>query len=368
VSPVKHAVLVGVSDYETLPNLPSCKFDVLSVYDSLLGAGFRAENISLLAESLTDQELSQRPLTSTKPSRTFLEDALDHLEARVDKPDSVVFYFSGHGINAGTDYLCPPETRSNRLGSTALLLNDILARLDSLGTPHVNVVLDACRDELNQEQKSAASLKGLGDPSLQSSIEALKNVSVLFSCQPEEKSYVVPTPEPQRGAFTIAVVDAIRDPNLVTLDALAKYTQRNVQVHNDGYQQGRVQRPLIVNGKTEAALVALYGDPKVLSSAVLEVTSQLEAFIPPLPMELFDKINAFVKAFWNVEKGIRTYMRDMINDLCTMSVDDVDEAYFMWFAQKWDEYEQMIPGVRARATTRSSEPRFGAEPVSSGSG
>lgn len=87
-----HALLVGVSDYPTLPadveRTPGARNDVLLMREVLLRRGFRHDRIGTLADGLPDAQ---------PPTRANILQALDDISAAVEPGDTVLVHFSGHG-------------------------------------------------------------------------------------------------------------------------------------------------------------------------------------------------------------------------------------------------------------------------------
>lgn len=87
-----HALLVGVSDYPTLPatiaRTPGARNDVLLMREVLLQRGFSSARIRLLADGLADA----RP-----PTRANILQALDQIVDQLGQGDTLVVHLAGHG-------------------------------------------------------------------------------------------------------------------------------------------------------------------------------------------------------------------------------------------------------------------------------
>jgi hypothetical protein len=85
--------------------------------------------------------------------------------------DVLTFFFAGHGgVKYGTCYLCPSDTKTDRLSATALSLPDLLTKLAELRPRQVNVVMDSCQSgsamlDMNSLMNPEV-LTGLNPPSI----------------------------------------------------------------------------------------------------------------------------------------------------------------------------------------------------------
>ena len=133
-----HALIVGVGGYRDLPPLATTVRDAANLaefFASPSGAGFAPANVGLLLED--------------QATRSGISLALEEL-ARDTKPeDTIVFYFAGHGIRRlggfePGEYLCPIDTDSLNLRTTAIHADDLSTALRALPARQVVVLLDAC--------------------------------------------------------------------------------------------------------------------------------------------------------------------------------------------------------------------------------
>jgi len=124
------ALVIGQSDYEQLAPLPNPANDADAVETLLSELGFDS-----VRRSDRDAETLARDL------ERFAEDAED--------ADVAVFYYSGHGIEAGGEnFLVPVDADLTALDDAAIKLVPVSALIEKLKAtvPVMIVMLDACRD------------------------------------------------------------------------------------------------------------------------------------------------------------------------------------------------------------------------------
>jgi uncharacterized caspase-like protein len=80
----RYALIVGIGDYDHLPNLSKPKADAEAVRDALK----HSFEVTLLNKAVT---------------RERLRDALETLLLKRSEPSNVLIYFTGHGFTAGED-------------------------------------------------------------------------------------------------------------------------------------------------------------------------------------------------------------------------------------------------------------------------
>jgi len=132
----KYALLVGVSNYDTLSVLPGATRDIKEIskilQDSSLG-GFLLENITLLED----------------PDRTEVEEAIYELFDDRKKGDLALFYFAGHGVVDKIDqfYLAARRTckkRGNLKDITAISARYLQEKMGQSLSEQQVIILDCC--------------------------------------------------------------------------------------------------------------------------------------------------------------------------------------------------------------------------------
>lgn len=139
----RHAFVVGVGDYTHLTPLDNSVSDARLVGETLARLDFTVD----LVENPTQQDLVAR---------------LDLFVSKVPDGATVLFYFSGHGIQfSGENYLIPADAKIVRtadLFGTSMTSREVLARLYGASPGSVIVVLDACRNNPLREVESSEEL------------------------------------------------------------------------------------------------------------------------------------------------------------------------------------------------------------------
>lgn len=122
------ALVIGNSAYENLPSLPNPANDARAVETVLDGLGF---------DTQISSDRDARRLT--RDLERFAEDASD--------ADVAILYYSGHGIEAGENYLVPVDADFSALDEASerlVPLSALIAKLQA-SVPVTIIMLDACR-------------------------------------------------------------------------------------------------------------------------------------------------------------------------------------------------------------------------------
>src|SRR5882757_7489874 len=148
------ALVLGNSNYASVPKLPNPQRDAISVGQMLREAGFDSVDVLVNGSSL---ELK-------RAIRKFGLDA--------DQADIAVIFYAGHGLEiGGTNYLIPIDARlaSDRdAEDEAITLDRLVSSADGASKLKV-VILDACRDNpftglmrSNRKNTNRMASSGLG--------------------------------------------------------------------------------------------------------------------------------------------------------------------------------------------------------------
>ena len=144
--------------------------DAYSHLDGLDGAERDSERIfQALVEDAGDYD-RDLSVSLRSPTMEEIDRAIEGLFDLRDL-DILTFFFAGHGgVKYGTSYLCPSNTRPDKLSATALSLPDLLTKLAELRPRQVNVVMDSCQSggamlDMNSLLKPEV-LTGLNSPSI----------------------------------------------------------------------------------------------------------------------------------------------------------------------------------------------------------
>jgi TPR repeat protein len=198
------AVVIGNSDYATIPDLPNAANDAIAMADLLTGFGYLV-------------------FSATNLDRQGFEELLR--EAMLNAPDGagIVFFYAGHGIQIGArNYLLPTDvdfTDVHDLPLYSITLDRVIDALSTRGAVHI-AFIDACRENPFPDLRIAADI----DSTLfetRSGFEPFRtplNSLVAFSTAPGEVA--VDGADGENSPYTAAIVEtasAAPGENIVTI-------------------------------------------------------------------------------------------------------------------------------------------------------
>ncbi|WP_159453992.1 caspase family protein [Roseovarius albus] len=160
------ALVIGNSDYDSVSYLPNAAKDARDVSSTLRNLGFQVID----GFDLTQSEILSRA---------------QEMQRRLSPEDVALFYFSGHGVQIGSEnYIIPVDafgTNAEMLRSTSVSLQTILAEMEQKADRNI-VILDACRNnpfELDDKNRSIGGVaRGLAK------VDAGVGSFIAFSTQP----------------------------------------------------------------------------------------------------------------------------------------------------------------------------------------
>jgi uncharacterized protein len=125
------ALVVGISNYETLPRLQNTLNDARLIEKTLKSLDFQVERLS-------------------DPTLSEVRAALRSFAFRAETADVALFYFGGHGMEVGgRNFLVPADSQARnrqQIADTSFTLSEVLAAVDKARQLRI-VVLDSCRDD-----------------------------------------------------------------------------------------------------------------------------------------------------------------------------------------------------------------------------
>lgn len=237
----KWALLVGVDKCRDVGELTVCASDVLALKAMLVQIGYPSDHITVLVDDQSDFNIY------TWPTLSNVERAVTRLAQVADSRDTILFFFSGHGVNDDGSNLLVPTDGDQKKG---IALDWVCGQLASSRAAEKIVLLDACH--------SSAS-KGVSG--IIPDLKAGADLSMLFSCEKDQVSWV--DREGRHSVFTAAVLAGLggqaADPDRrVTLQGLARYVQRSVKAW--AYKYRKDQSPVFAPGTHgDTVLVELAG-------------------------------------------------------------------------------------------------------------
>lgn len=219
-----YALLIGVNDYAHLRDLHFAGNDMRVLRDAFVTAGFDSSNVMLLHD---DAERS-----SLRPLRSNIIDHLRTFLLSVNKNDTVVVAFSGHGVNIkGKDYFCGADAKLENPEDTMVRISVVDQMLKVSRARQKVLIMDACRNDPYQPNKKSVRLLG----SFYAKSAANSGYVVLRSCESQQES--VEDPELRHGVFMNFVIngllghaDANRDKKVDLLE-LYNYAEYETKTH-----------------------------------------------------------------------------------------------------------------------------------------
>lgn len=325
----RHALVIGVSEYERVPTLKYADKDAQDVAEALRLVGFEDENLTVLHGGDPDAQ----------PHRSAVFHHLARIKSLTLEPDDVVlFYFSGHGMMSDdVDYLLPIEASDLALEDTAVSVDDVVRRLHQTGSRQVVMFIDACRNEM----PTGKGIHGIGANTKSVVDQFDEGLAVVFSCSSRERSFEIDADDIKQSSFTHCLLEAIKDPKVNTINEIAGHLEREVKVLN-GKHQLKPQVPyLLVKPDTlrELAIFALLegGAARVDVDAYIEFLSTLRGQERLGPSVYWD-VTAFLTEA--AEDAIRmSLIRDLFEEQCSP-----------------EQFQQIWPRLRSRAVPQRTTP------------
>lgn len=278
---VKWAIVIGVQQYLPRSGFASLQYaetDALRFSNLLTDpdrGGYDARHVQLLttAEGM-----------EWWPGKNNIVAALDNIAkwAQADPgnpPDTVLLYFSGHGIEqGGKSYLIPADASGN-LAETAISLDSLREKMAASRAKKQIIILDACRLETFQGKAGG----GIQSVEFARALEAFRKAEgsvVLASCQAGQASYE--DDQRHRSAFTGILLDGLMglaDANhdgLITLNEGQEYVARELRIWAETHN--KVQLPTILYGEVTLTL-PLVRCPKWAEMRISSVPDEAEIWI-----------------------------------------------------------------------------------------
>lgn len=238
----KRAVLVGINEYgdNSIKNLSYSVADVTSTQEVLTDpkrAGYDPANLRLMVDNAED--------ASKKPVRSNIMSSIKSLAETASGEDSILFFFSGHGIEKdGKSYLLPSDSRLNVLGDTAVSIDWIRKTLLASNARVKIIILDACHaGALIGKAESGRMTKAFQE----SIFPAPEGSVILSSCKMNEVSYE--WPEKEHGVFTFYLNKGLSgsadfdSDGLITVSDVSRYVSEKVK--NWAFENGVQQNPTL---------------------------------------------------------------------------------------------------------------------------
>lgn len=237
------ALLVGVNQYqdETLTDLRYSATDCQGLGEALSAAarGFPNKVIQIYHD-----------LAPQAATLATVRTSLEKMAAAARPEDTVLFYFSGHGIltpNSQQAVLCLADTRRSSLRETGLGVQELLQHLDGCAARQQLIWLDACHSgDLSLRGARGDFTASLLDPTshlvtvLRKRSTQGKGLYALLSCDQGQKSWEFP--ELGHGVFTYYLMRGLRgeaadSQGIIEADGLYRYVYQQTLQYIDKLNQ-----------------------------------------------------------------------------------------------------------------------------------
>ncbi|MFZ5830937.1 MAG: caspase family protein [Planctomycetota bacterium] len=265
------AVLIGVEGYTNAPPLSHTNNDVHQLAETLCErGGFGRAQVLEMIDAAPEEQL--------RPTRENIVARIAEWLKKPESGDSVLLYFSGHGLRdeQGKLYLAPLDCNPSDLASTGIAVEWLRDQLASCRGDFKLLVLDSCHagSEKGSDFATGVTANELGEP-----FRELSGVVTLASSTADQKSQI--WPEKRQSLFSYWFNQGLKghaDENgdsLIDIDELNKYVHRNVsQTARSLFP--RQQTPVrIVRAGTPGVPVLLRLEPLTLKQVLSDMAEQL---------------------------------------------------------------------------------------------
>jgi formylglycine-generating enzyme required for sulfatase activity len=255
----RYALLIGVQDYDVneLHNLSFAEADVSALAETLRQGGYDHNNVVLMTQTLGAKK------ARFLPEASHIRKELDLLLANLDRDDSVLIAFAGHGIQFQGEqdpYFCPMDAKLTDR-STLIALKEVYTKLEKCGAGLKVLLVDACRNDprtKNARARAEVDLESVTRPQV---IPPPGGVGALFACSTGEKAQE--NEELRHGVFFYFVNQGLQGEadlnhdNEISPEELSLYVKKRVKDFVRA-KMGTSQVPESVgNARGLAALVSI---------------------------------------------------------------------------------------------------------------
>lgn len=232
------AVIIGISNYKSLPKAEFAKDDAQVFYDYAIRAlGVKPGNIKLLMDEQADAEEIYTAFKTWLP-------------ARVKSTTDVYVFYSGHGLptqDGSGLYWLPQRANRDLISKTGILLSEVNSDIQASKPKSVTLFMDACYSgQARGGETLVASARPIALKSQPTTFPA--NFTVISASQADQISSS--SPDLQHGIFSYYLMrgmegeaDLNKD-GKITLDETQQYLSENVGRH--ARTMNRQQEPQVI--------------------------------------------------------------------------------------------------------------------------
>jgi len=245
----RRALLIGVNRYPVSP-LSFCVADARLLADVLTRvAGYEPADVVLMTDDLTNREL--------QPNKAAIQAQLDRILPLCQPNDTLLIFFSGHGIQVNDrSYFCPLDFNATQPSGTALSFDLIRQQLSQCRAAQKLLVLDSCHSggAVNTPFTPANAETG-------EQFSRARGLITLASCRSRESS--LESGRNGHGIFSLSLARGLTgaadyDGNqLVDSDEVYRHVLTEVPVEAGVWQPGHSQTPVRIIGQDVVGVFCL---------------------------------------------------------------------------------------------------------------
>lgn len=306
------ALVVGVNGYQTLSRLNFAVGDSTKMKLSLDQVG-HFDKIILLNDEVGEKQKEFLP--------TKLNIEREYNSLLKEKPNMILFYFSGHGFmnNAGENIIAPIDIQYQSREKIERFISISSLVKQSTGVTQSIFLIDACREQLTKNTKS---LDGEKFGKLPPDVQNAKGVGIMMGTAPGGFSYE--NDNLGGGIFTHFLVRALNGgvqdegPEYVTFGKLKEYMEKHIPEYTLK-EVNKKQIPYTAGDYTGNFLLAV-GRPKN------EIQSKITKYLDKgknlrLSRILYDTENKRIQQNFFLISGNGTYSMSDLDGVQKMSFD-----------------------------------------------
>ncbi len=309
------AIVVGINNYQKEVTPLRCAVEDAREFGKALveSAGFDEGDVFLLTSDQKGNRL---------PEKTNVIRWISYIKQNIDKNDTFVFFFSGHGMDIDREsYLLTMDTdpySRETLDLSSLRISDLKKSIEDMKVARTILFIDACRNDPRSgkgESKNPMSDDFSKNLVIRQSIREKDQrafSATFFSCRVGERSYE--WSEKSMGFFTYYLVaglngEAVDEKGKVSIDSLDSFISKKVQ-QAVKRERGEAQTPWIVregssgtgswamafsrdSGTPHRSQISKTSDPVKSASSSSSKTSPVQGLerrvVAPLPRALFSE-------------------------------------------------------------------------------
>src|SRR6516225_2683535 len=245
------ALVIGNSNYESVPKLPNPARDAISIGQMFRDAGF--DTVDVIIDT-TNQELK-------RALRKFASDA--------DQADVAVIYYAGHGLEiSGVNYLIPVDAKlasDSDAEDEAVRLDRVISAADGASKLRV-IILDACRDNPFPSQMRRNKARYMVSVGLSKTEPTSTDTLIAYAAK---AGSTAEDGDGQHSPFTSAILKNLTIPGLDIRLAFGRVKDEVMRV------TGSRQEPFVY-GSLGGSNFPLVPAPKVQGSSEAEIRGDYE--------------------------------------------------------------------------------------------